>query len=341
MSRCRLLQKNLRQYQMPTYQTTPYISWTFPDQAIRMNKVGFQPLKPVDLPQQDMLIGGKDPWAEKTREMALQRLHTNRVKEEGMLFKRNTTERTQAFDRPAHLSQTRINGKFMEPSYEFSQTAGGLRGGTGLITPEGRAWGKKQLLNRIQQLDAIDSGDYSRGRPERTNLDPKLDYLDAAFSQFLDQWEAGALPGSLVEQANKCVQELVKVGATITASKLASYVEVVARLQVQAERMAAVEAGRYTFKDEKKAILRAVILIFNRFQQLAEEIARLINEPQDVRARAVTEIASRILPGALRGQDAIGPGGWQGPRGPFIPGGRDTPGITPGQRPSMPFGEER
>lgn len=309
-----------------------------------MNRKGFQPLKPVDLPQQDMLVGASSPWDASTRAMVLQGLHTNRVKEEGMLFKRNTTDRTQAFDRPAHLSQTRINGKFMAPSYEFTQTAGGLRGGTGLITPEGRAWGKQQLLNRIQELNQIESGDYSAGPPARTNLDPKLDYLDAAFSQFLDQWEAGAIPGSLVEAANRCVQELFKVGSTISASKLAQYVEVVARLQVQAERLSAVGTGVYSFKDEKRAVLRAVILIFNRFQTLAEEIARVINEPENVRAMVLQDIGARMLSGAVRGQTVAGEPGAPRPftpRDPFIPGGRDTPGITPGGRPAMPFGEER
>jgi len=305
---------------MPTYQTTPYISWTFPDQAIRMNRKGVQPLKPVDLPNQDRLVGASSPWDAKTREMALQRLHTNRVKEQGMLFKRNTTERTQAFDRPAHLSQCRINGKFMPPSYEYSQTAGGLRGGTGLITPEGRAWGKQQLMNRIKELDQIDSEDYSAGAPPRTNLDPKLDYIDAAFSMFLDQWETGAFPGSLVDAANRCVQELYKVGATISPSKLAQYVEVCARLQVQADRLAAVDGGRYTFKEEKRATLRAVILVLNRFQKLAEEIARVINEPESTRQMVLQEVGSRILGEAVVGQSVAGeePGPFV-PRGPYIP----------------------
>ena len=331
---------NLRFSQMPTYQTTPYISWTFPDEAIRMNKKGFQPLKPVDLPQQDRLVGAKSPFADSMREMALAALHTNRVKEQGMLFHRNTTERTQAFDRPAHLSQTRINGKFMAPSYEFSQTAGGLRGGTGLITPEGRAWGKQQLMNRIKELDQIDSGDYYEGPPPRTNLDPKLDALDSAFSQFLDQWEAGAIPGSLVEQANRTVGELYKVGAVITPSKLAQYVEVVARLQVQADRMAAA-GGIYTFKEEKRTILRAVVLIFNRFQTLAEEIARVINEPEQVRRMVLEDIGARMLKGAVQGQAVAGETQPFVPRGPFVPGGRETPGIRPGGRPEMPFGQER
>ena len=300
-----------------------------------MNRKGVQPLKAVFLPQQDMVVGASSPWDEKTREMARQRLHTNRVKEQGMLFHRNTTERSQRYENGASQSASHINGKFMEPSYMFTQTASGLRGGTGLITPEGRAWGKQQLMNRIQQLNAIDSGDYSAGPTPRTNLDPKLDYLDAAFSLFLDQWEAGAFPGSLVEAANRTVQELFKVGAVITPSKLAQYVEVVARLQVQADRLSAVEGGRYTFKEEKKTILRAVILIFNRFQQLAEEIARVINEPQGVRARVMDEVAGRMLKGATQGQTPIGPGGWQGPRGPYLPT------VTPGGRPDMPFGGER
>lgn len=319
---------------MPTYQTTPYISWTFPDQAVAMNRKGVRPLPAQVLPQQDMVIGSASPFASSEREMALQRLKTNRTKEQGMLFHINTTERSQRYENNACESQSHINGKFMEPSYMF-QSAGDYRGGTGLLTPEGRAWGKQQLLNRIQQLNAIDSGDYSAGPPPRTNLDPKLDYLDSAFSLFLDQWEAGAFPGSLVEAANRCIQELLKVGAVITPSKLAQYVEVVARLQVQADRLAAVEGGRYTFKEEKKVILRAVILIFNRFQQLAEEIARVINEPQDVRARVMTEVASRMLSGATKGQTPIGPGGWQGPRGPYLPT------VTPGGRPDMPFGGER
>jgi hypothetical protein len=255
-----------------------------------------------------------------------------------MLFRANTTDRTQAFDRPAHLSQCRINGKFMAPSYEFSQTAGGLRGGTGLITPEGRAWGKQQLLNRIKELDQIESGDYSAGPPPRTNLDPKLDYIDAAFSQFLDQWEAGALPGSTVEAANKCVQELFKVGATISPSKLSQYVEIVARLQVQADRMSAVATGTYSFKEEKRTILRAVILIFNRFQKLAEEIARVINEPEEVRRRVMMEVGTRILGEDFRQQTAAGEEPGFRPRPPFIPRTREGEvGIRPGEAPERPF----
>jgi hypothetical protein len=304
---------------MPTYQTTPYIAWTFPDQAIRMNKKGVQPLKPVDLPNQDMLLGAEDPWAKRSREMVLQGLHTNRVKEQGMLFHRNTTDRTQAFDRPAHLSQTRINGKFMDPSYMFTQTPSGLRGGTGLITPEGRAWGKRQLQNRVKELNAIDSGDYSAGPPARVNLDPKLDYLDAALSQFLDQWEAGAFPGSLVDTANRVVNELFKVGAVITPSKLAQYVEIIARLQVQGERMSAVMFGPFTMKEEKRNILRAVILTFNRFQKLAEEIARVINEPENVRLMVLNEIGSRILgeTASVAAREPFTPG--FRPREPYIP----------------------
>lgn len=304
---------------MPTYQTTPYIPWTFPDQAIQMNRKGFQPAKSVPLPQQDMIVGAATPWDEPTRKLALQRLHTNRVKEEGMLFKRNTTDRTQAFDRPAHLSQTRINGKFMAPSYEYTQTPSGLRGGTGLITPEGRAWAKRQLERRVTQLDAIETGDFSKGRREPVNLYPTLDFLDSALSQFLDQWETGAFPGSLVELANKCVQELFKVGATISPAKLTEYVEVIARLQVQADRYASVEQGRYTFKEEKRAILRAVINVFSRFQKLAEEIARVINEPAEVRARVMKEVGSRMLKETGEAADFIRPGGWTGPRPPFLP----------------------
>lgn len=321
---------------MPTLQTTPYISWTFPDQGVAMNRKGVQPLQAQHLPQQDMVIGAASPFTARAKEMALAALQTNRGKEQGMLGKRNTTERSQRYENNASQSQSHINGKFMDPSYMFTQTPSGLRGGTGLITKEGRAWGKQQLLNRITQLNQIDSGDYSAGPTPRTNLDPKLDYLDAAFSLYLDQWEAGALPGSLVESANKCVSELLKVGAVISPSKLAQYVEVVARLQVQADRMAAVEAGRYSFKDEKRAILRSVILTFNRFQQLAEEIARVINEPEAVRAQVMTEVGSRMLAGATRGQTSAAdvPGRFV-PRGPF------TPTVTPGGRPSMPFGSER
>ena len=301
-----------------------------------MNRKGVQPLQAQHLPQQDMVIGAASPFTARAKEMALAGLHTNRVKEEGMLFKRNTTERSQRYENDASQSQSHINGKFMDPSYQFTQTPSGLRGGTGLITKEGRAWGKQQLLNRIQQLNAIDSGDYSAGPTPRTNLDPKLDYLDSAFSLYLDQWEAGALPGSLVEAANRCVIELFKVGAVISPSKLAQYVEVVARLQVQADRLSAVEAGRYSFKEEKRAILRSVILTFNRFQQLAEEIARVINEPEDVRAMVLQDVAARMLPGAMAGQTVAGESGR-----PFVPRGPFLPTVTPGGRPSMPFGGER
>ena len=44
---------------MPTYQSSPYMPWVFPDEAYHMNYTGIKPLRPVPLRNKyDLLPGG-------------------------------------------------------------------------------------------------------------------------------------------------------------------------------------------------------------------------------------------------------------------------------------------
>ena len=210
---------------MPTYQTTPYISWTFPDQAISMNRKGVQPLKATTLPRQDMIVGSAQyGWAEDARKMVLAGLETNRVKDEGMRGLRNTTARSQAHDRPSTLSQTRINGKFEHPSYQYTQTPSGMRGGTGLLTKEGRAWAKRRLQQRIGELNAIESQDYSAGPPTKITILPGTVEADQALARLYNYISSAATTNpALPDIANKLIVALLRAAPSMDGRKLSQY----------------------------------------------------------------------------------------------------------------------
>lgn len=286
---------------MPTYQTTPYISWTFPDQAIAMNIKGVKPLQPVDLPNQNMVFGGqKYGWAEDARRMALARLETNRTKDLGMRGLINTTERSQAHSRPAHLSQTRINGKFMDPSYQYTQTPSGLRGGTGLITKEGRAWAKRKLQQRVQELNAIDSQDYSRGPPNRITILPQTVESDQLIAKIYNIVSAAAtFNTSLPDYANRLVVAILRAAPYMDGAKLSQYetdVHHIIRLANQ-NMVGMDEAG---FNEEDQYILAATKKELQRAEKIIKKIA--VIQKQSLPDRVKIENFQRLADEVLREQ---------------------------------------
>jgi len=291
---------------MPTYQTTPYIPWTFPDQAIAMNRKGVRPLVKVPDPKdEDVLLGEpKYGWAEAARQQALARLETNRTKDKGMRGLINTTERSQAYDRPAHLSQTRINGKFMDPSYEYTQTAGGLRGGTGLLTKEGRAWAKRRLQQRIQELDAIESQDYSRGPPTRITILPQTASADQLLAQLYNLISSAVVNSSLPEVANKLIIAILNSAVSIDGRKLSQYqadlghIELLLRANLtNIDDLSSIDELSYSTAEEEKLILEATLKEIDRAQSVVEEIANIQKQdiPDVLKERAYRTMADEVL----------------------------------------------
>ena len=293
---------------MPTLQTTPWIDWTFPDQAYARNKTGYVWGPAQEMPPLDAETGSGNPFDAHDKAVCLERLRVNKRKDLGRLGVLNTTERSQRYDNNASQSQSHINGKFMDPSYEYSQTAGGLRGGTQyyFYSKEGQEVLHKLRDRRISELNANDTRDFSAGPPKRIEVSPSTDEIDAALSKVLDQFESGAFPNSIVDDMNKLQNALVRIGATITSNKLAQYIQIFARLKVQVDRIAGVGGGPFQMDGNQKKAVRAVGLVLDRIQRLALEINRVINEPEDVRQRAVAEISSRVLGATFAQQTAFG-----------------------------------
>jgi len=180
-----------------------------------------------------------------------------------------------------------------------------LRGGTQYFfySKEGQDYLEKLRARRITELNAIEKGDFSGGPPKPVPVSPSTDEVDAVLAKVLDQFESGAFPSSLIDDLNRLQAAFLRIGATITANKVAKYTQIIGRLIVQSDRIAGVGAGPFSLDAQQKKVVRATGLVLDRLQRLLMEINRVVNEPENVRQQVVAEIGSRIL-GSIAGQQA-------------------------------------
>lgn len=348
---------------MPTLQTTPWIDWTFPDQAYARNKVGYVWGHAQEFPEVNKEVGAANPFDAHDKAVALERIRNNNRKMLGQMGVLNTTERSQRYDNNASQSASHINARF--ETYQ-SQTAGGLRGGAGYDHPLGQfiptpanGFAAKTSLNnygadtdgnppmsgsgndalhyiptithaltggtqyffyskegqdylenlrkrRIAEMGAIATGNFEGGPPKHIPVAPQMDEVDAVLEKVLDQFESGAFPNSIIDDLNRLQTAFVRVGSTIEHHTLAQYVQIIARLKVQVDRIAGVGAGPYQLDNAQKRTVRATGLVLDRLERLLLEINKHVNESQDVRQRAVAEINSRVLGTTVREQAPYG-----------------------------------
>jgi hypothetical protein len=260
------------------------------------------------MPKLDEEVGETNPFDAHDKAVVQERLKNNHRKMLGQMGILNSTERSQRYENNASQSQSHKNGKFKDPSYEFSQTAGGLRGGTQYFfySKDGQKYLENLRQRRIGELNAINTGDYSKGPPARIPVEPNTDEIDAVLEKVFDEFESGAFPNAMIDDLNKLRTAFVKAGSTLSASKIAQYVQVMARLKVQVDRIAGVGGGVFQLDANQKKTVRAAGLVMDRLERLLLEINRTVNEPQDVRQRAIAEISSRILGSVSREQAPYG-----------------------------------
>ena len=297
---------------MPTLQTTPWIDWTFPDQAYARNKVGYVWGPSQEMPPLGEEMGAANPFDAHDKAVALERVKNNHRKMLGQIGVLDTTARSQRQRRPASQSGSHFNGRIETAQ---SQTAGGLRGGgydlTGgtqyfFYSKEGQDYLNNLRRRRITELGAIESGSFEGGPPKHIPVAPQLDEVDAVLEKVLDEFESGAFPTSLIDDLNKLRTAFVRVGSTITHRQLAGYVQVIARLKVQVDRITGVGGGPFQMDPQQKRTLRASGLVLDRLERLLLEINTHVNESQEIRQRAVAEISSRILGSTAREQAPYG-----------------------------------
>jgi hypothetical protein len=86
---------------------------------------------------------------------------------------------------------------------------------------------------------------------------------------------------------------LIRIGATVTSGKLGQYIDVFAKLQTQGERILAnpgSSAGIYKLEAAAKKNLKSILLALKRLQRIALEINKNIDQPQDIRQRALANL---------------------------------------------------
>ena len=283
---------------MPTYQTAPMFPVIWADQAYAMNKHGIGKMKPVPLSSlQEMGVQSSphSEWKRQADELVHDRLKNNKLKEGGMLGKRDTTERSQRYERSASRSAI-ANGVF--PGAEYV-TSAGLRGGV-ITSPEGREWLRKRLHNRIVEYDAIAKGDFSAGPPPAINLQTKFTLLDSIFQQVFDQFSTGVFSSGLIDTMSKLLNAYLDAGSTFDSNQLGPYAESIQKL-TEAIRsyegdvgMAGLYGDRALALENQRVILFARKTLAN-MTKITEEIARTIYMTIPQRKNIMEELRSKFL----------------------------------------------
>ena len=166
-----------------TFQTSPYMPWTFPDEAIKMNKLGVHSMRPTYVKPFEGNVGSLTSWYDDARKEALERVQNTQRAKQGMEGHLNTTARSQRYERPASRSAV-PNGVF--PGMEYV-TSAGLRGGV-ITSKEGQEWLATRLQQRREEYAAISSGNFSRGAPKEIPVSPYTD-VDSLFQQIFAAFE--------------------------------------------------------------------------------------------------------------------------------------------------------
>jgi uncharacterized protein YndB with AHSA1/START domain len=180
---------------MPTFPTSPYFQPIWADDAYQMNKFGIGKLKPMPIKNEfkNMFPGGGSDaqtyFTENARREAMARVENTKLAKLGMEGRRNTTARSQRYDRD--MSRSAVpNGQFYGSPMDYSVTAGGLRGGV-ITSPEGQEWLARRLAERAQEFENIQTGNFSKGPPREIDLQPGGQF----FVQMVDP-EGNKLPAN-------------------------------------------------------------------------------------------------------------------------------------------------
>jgi len=285
---------------MPTFQTTPYKPWIFPDEAYHMNRKGMQPLKASPLSRLDLLSPVESEshslFSDHEHSLVHERLRVNKRKEQGMLGIGKMNERSQRYVRPASRSAV-PNGVFHGSPMQYAASSG-LRGGV-ITTSEGQSWLVQRLKQRAQEYAERSSGSFSPRPPVMPDVTPNNDVdtlLQAAFTAFT----AGSFTSSLNDTLNKLLQAFIKIGATITPSQLTTYSQAIEKLMITSR---AYEGDLGTMRgavvlDPKEKRLRALDSINNTLRIIdaaLKEIARVIYEPLSARQQVMSQLQSRLI----------------------------------------------
>ena len=282
---------------MPTFQTTPYMNWVFPDQAYHMNHKKGMVLttQPPPLDNMSHMVSSHSHWHDLAKKEALGRVSTNKKKEEGMLGKLNTTARSQRYTRPASRSAV-PNGVFHGPAMLYSANAG-IRGGH-FRTKEGQEWLERRLQERKQEYEMLSSGQFkSRPTPEQTTpVSPNTDEIDTYLQELFTAIGTSVYGTRSTELASKLLNAIFKQGASLDEHEVVHYIRTIDELIISLKKS---EDGYGLAFGAKTQEVKRTMDYVRRYmmycRQLLEKISEVIYEPEDIRQSTIAREREIIL----------------------------------------------
>jgi len=278
--------------------------WTFPDEAIQRNQKGVQPLKMTPCPRPEFMsspTSTSEHFRNKAIAEAQARVRNTSMAKAGMLGMRNTTARSQRYERPASRSAIH-NGKFMASAYEYAADAGQKRGGTGLITKDGREWVHKTLQERVKQLNAIATGTFM-GKPETIEVTPLTNGIDAALQPLIDALQLNFISSHLPSMAQRVQAEILAVGARIKETDLVRVYQVILNA-LQSIRSLTSSRREGPVPSDQSKILDLLRRSLSRSEEILKELSRIASQSQAVRQIAVNQMSRKLGIALTVGQSA-------------------------------------
>lgn len=297
-----------------TFQTSPYMQWTFPDEAyeIAKSRKGIKFSNFHSNTQLNAETGAESPWAQHERQVAMDRVRNTQRANKGMEGKLNTTERSQRYDRPASRSAV-PNGVFHGSPMDYSTSGNAFRGGR-IYTKEGQEWLAKRLKERAGELEAISTGNFSKGMPQPIPVSPYTN-VDTLLSQIFAAFGSGSFTSSVAQAVSTLLTEILKIGATITPSQLTNYAQAVQKL---AETIRGYRGGEpgidyergniedqlmgeearpaiYNPGEERLRLVHSMQTTLKLINSAIREIARTMYEPLSARQQVMSILSQRLL----------------------------------------------
>ena len=282
---------------MPTFQSTPYESWVFPDEAYHMNKKGMQPLKPLPFHNSEEPMFGEMPMGyEHARQVALDKVKNTIRARKGMEGLLNTTARSQRQSRP--MSRSAVpNGVFHGSPMLYSTNAG-IRGGV-IYTKEGQQWLETRLKQRAQEYGELASG-ATVINPPTIAVSPYTS-VNMIMSQLYSAFDTGYFSGAIVDLLSKLATSMIEIGAVIEPRQLTTYAQGVGSLIQTIRPLTGKQQGLLmgvAFDDPVEKRRRLADVMYDKLKivdAIIREIARTMNEPLSARQQVMSQLQQRVL----------------------------------------------
>jgi len=282
-----------------TFQSAPYYPWIFPDEAFHLNRAvkGFAPnvVKPFN-----GVYGEPSSWAAEARQQVLDKISNTKRSLAGMEGKINVTARSQRQSRPASRYEYK-NGVFEGSPMKYITSGNAFRGGV-ITTNEGKQWVKERIKQRIGELDAIATGNYSRGPPSEIVLSSVTE-IDSLLSQIFSAFGSGSFTSSVNTALTSLISALLKNGSSLSASQVGDYSRAIQKL-IETTRPYEGEgdedegfSGELYYSPEEKRIrfIRGINKSLKIVEAIMGEIARTVYDSKSSREQVMATLSSRLL----------------------------------------------